>query len=215
MKYFLIISALVAIVISCKQEKKNYIPARSGSDLPAFNPAGGDTTAPATLQPDMGAPPTQQQSQQLSTSDAAKKYDENSSHFVCPNRCKGSGSEMRLKCPVCGTEYIHNENSPGHREEMARNAEQQKNVEVKVGDKTINVPKGDDYEHTAHYICPKGCKGSGSEAPGNCNVCASKLEHNQNATYHKMQPKQEAQPVQQQPQIIEPSVTPAQTDSSK
>lgn len=215
MKNLLVITALVAALISCKQENKNYIPAGSGNYIPAFNPSGSNDTTAATLQPDIGTPPSQQQGQQLSTTDGAKKYDENSSHFVCPNRCKGSGSEMKLNCPVCGTEYVHNENSPGHREEMARNAEQQKNIEVKVGDKTVNVAKGDDYEHTAHYICPKECKGSGSEAPGNCSVCQTKLEHNQNATYHKMQPKPEAQPVHQQPQIIEQTITPASTDTSK
>lgn len=31
-----------------------------------------------------------------------------SSKYICPNHCKGSGSENIGKCPVCGMEYIEN-----------------------------------------------------------------------------------------------------------
>jgi rubrerythrin len=34
------------------------------------------------------------------------------SAYVCPMHCDGSGDEQPGKCPVCGMEYVKNENHP-------------------------------------------------------------------------------------------------------
>jgi len=34
------------------------------------------------------------------------------SAYVCPMHCEGSGDEQPGKCPVCGMEYVKNENHP-------------------------------------------------------------------------------------------------------
>lgn len=41
----------------------------------------------------------------LNNNDLSKEY---SSKYICPNHCKGSGSEKPGDCPVCGMEYIEN-----------------------------------------------------------------------------------------------------------
>ena len=45
-----------------------------------------------------------------------KEYD---SAFVCPMHCEGSGSDQAGTCPVCGMEYVSNEDhkSDGHKHE--------------------------------------------------------------------------------------------------
>lgn len=52
------------------------------------------------------APATEQEQQ-------GKEY---TSAYVCPMHCEGSGSEDAGKCPVCGMDYVENENhqSDGH-----------------------------------------------------------------------------------------------------
>ena len=39
---------------------------------------------------------------------------EHTSAYICPMFCKGSGSDTEGKCPVCGMDYVKNEN---HNEE--------------------------------------------------------------------------------------------------
>ena len=39
-----------------------------------------------------------------------KSGPEYTSNFICPMYCKGSGSEGPGKCPVCGMDYVANEN---------------------------------------------------------------------------------------------------------
>ena len=38
---------------------------------------------------------------------------EYTSAYVCPMHCKGSGSAEPGKCPVCGMDYVMNENAGG------------------------------------------------------------------------------------------------------
>ncbi len=112
-------------------------------------------------------------------------------HFICPKACKGSGSEVYGgKCPVCGTAYVHNENSDGHRAEMARvKAIDDSKVNMQFTDTVISIAKPSNYEKVAHYICSKGCKGSGSEAPGKCPTCSSEYAHNNNSLHHEYEDK--------------------------
>ena len=60
----------------------------------------------------------------ISCGNAASKTDkteqqgkEYTSAYVCPMHCKDSGSEEAGKCPVCGMDYVKNEdhNSDGHK----------------------------------------------------------------------------------------------------
>lgn len=41
---------------------------------------------------------------------------EYTSTYVCPMHCEGSGSEEKGKCPVCGMDYVKNEehSADGH-----------------------------------------------------------------------------------------------------
>lgn len=50
--------------------------------------ACGSSTAPATEQ-------------------QGKEY---TSAYICPMHCEGSGSDEAGKCPVCGMDYVENEN---------------------------------------------------------------------------------------------------------
>lgn len=42
------------------------------------------------------------------TEEQGKEY---TSVYICPMHCEGSGSEEAGKCPVCGMDYIKNENA--------------------------------------------------------------------------------------------------------
>ena len=46
---------------------------------------------------------------------------EYTSAYICPMHCEGSGSDAEGKCPVCGMDYVKNENYKG--EEMEHDAE--------------------------------------------------------------------------------------------
>ena len=47
------------------------------------------------------------------TEQQGKEY---TSAYVCPMHCEGSGSDKEGKCPVCGMDYVKNENhkADGH-----------------------------------------------------------------------------------------------------
>lgn len=47
------------------------------------------------------------------TEQQGKEY---TSAYVCPMHCEGSGSDEAGKCPVCGMDYVKNENhkADGH-----------------------------------------------------------------------------------------------------
>lgn len=47
------------------------------------------------------------------TEQQGKEY---TSAYICPMHCEGSGSDTAGKCPVCGMDYVANENhqSDGH-----------------------------------------------------------------------------------------------------
>jgi hypothetical protein len=42
--------------------------------------------------------------------DNAKKGKEYTSAYICPMYCEGSGSSEMGQCPVCGMDYVKNEN---------------------------------------------------------------------------------------------------------
>jgi hypothetical protein len=41
----------------------------------------------------------------------AEQGKEYTSAYICPMACEGSGSEEPGKCPVCGMDYVKNENA--------------------------------------------------------------------------------------------------------
>ena len=47
---------------------------------------------------------------------ADKQGKEYTSAYICPMHCKDSGSDTAGKCPVCGMDYVKNENhkAEGH-----------------------------------------------------------------------------------------------------
>lgn len=48
---------------------------------------------------------------------ADKQGKEYTAAYVCPMHCEGSGSDEEGKCPVCGMEYVKNEDhkADGHK----------------------------------------------------------------------------------------------------
>ena len=98
-------------------------------------------------------------------------------HFICPNHCKGSGGPAEGKCPVCGTEYVHNDafHKGASIPEPAMRIDPVTHMAVPTHTEAQNA-KG-----VYHFICPKGCAG-GAGIAGNCATCGTPLEHN--AAFH-------------------------------
>jgi hypothetical protein len=57
-----------------------------------------------------------------------------------------------------------------------------------------------------HYVCPKGCKGGGGAAQGNCPVCGTAMTHNQ--AFHAQDPKNTTTPSPTQMPTPPPATTP-------
>jgi len=99
-------------------------------------------------------------------------------HFICPNACKGSGGTQAGKCPVCGSEYVHND--AFHKgqpiPEPAMKIDPATNTAVPTQTQAQNAAG------VYHFICPKGHEG-GAGVAGNCSKCGTPLEHNQ--AYHQ------------------------------
>jgi len=56
---------------------------------------------------------------------ADKQGPEYTSAYICPMHCEGSGSDEPGECPVCGMDYVKNENMPadGHMHEEGHDHE--------------------------------------------------------------------------------------------
>lgn len=56
-------------------------------------------------------------------SDADKQGPEYTSAYICPMHCDGSGSDKPGECPVCGMDYVKNEDMPAgdHQHEDGHN----------------------------------------------------------------------------------------------
>src|SRR5690606_38749539 len=116
---------------------------------------------------------------------------EENSHYICADRCKGSGSDQPGTCPVCGKEYMHNDDF--HKNEQAPeitldpNNQNQQNIDLStiqpptpptLSPQELEALKAKGPEYTAHYTCPSHCKGSGGEQPGSCPKCGTEYVHN-------------------------------------
>jgi len=132
----------------------------------------------------------QQQQQQVAAPVPVKTIgDERTAHFICSNACKGSGADAVSNCPVCGSTYTHNADSPWH----AANQVQTPQTSAQPGQPTPAsvqpiqnanpLPAGD--HNTSHYICPDRCVGGGNLSPGKCPVCSKDYVHNAESEAHK------------------------------
>ncbi len=108
-------------------------------------------------------------------------------HYICPNNCAGSGGDAAGTCPVCGSEYLHNDafhNQPGQQPATP----QQPTVTAPQSGQSpvIQMPPSNDPPQNAkgvwHYICSNGCAG-GSGTAGTCPKCGGTLAHND--AYHQ------------------------------
>ncbi|MBK8504745.1 MAG: hypothetical protein IPL46_22565 [Saprospiraceae bacterium] len=110
-------------------------------------------------------------------------------HYVCPKNCQGSGGPAAGTCPVCGSEYEHNQ---AYHNQTADN--QPINIQSDNSDPVVdfsNLNTGSAPSTTAepaqnatgvwHYTCANGCAG-GAGAAGKCATCGGDLAHN--TAYH-------------------------------
>lgn len=102
-------------------------------------------------------------------------------HYYCANNCAGSGGDAAGTCPVCGSEYSHNQ---------AWHDQQQNSVSTTTtaGDVVGGTPPTqaapEPPQNAAgvwHYTCPNGHAGGGGSATP-CSVCGTTLAHN--TDYH-------------------------------
>ncbi len=89
-------------------------------------------------------------------------------HYYCPNSCAGSGGDTAGSCPVCGTEYIHNQ--------------AYHNTPTTGQSATTTTPEPDQNAAGVwHYTCSNGCSGGAGSAIA-CSQCGNTLVHN--TLYH-------------------------------
>ncbi len=51
------------------------------------------------------------------TEQSAEQGKEYTSAYICPMHCEGSGSDKAGKCPVCGMDYVANEDKAGNHDQ--------------------------------------------------------------------------------------------------
>ncbi len=110
-------------------------------------------------------------------------------HYICPNNCAGSGGDVAGTCPVCGTEYMHNQ---AYHAQQTQNTGTSSSQQVTVPGNTANGAPGtnppqvpEPAQNAAgvwHYTCPNGCAG-GAGTAGTCATCGGALAHN--SAYHQ------------------------------
>ena len=99
------------------------------------------------------------------------------SHYVCPNNCEGSGGNTQMNCPVCNTQYVHNQ---AYHNQATNTTTTQTQPATTTTTSTV-TPSGPNAAGVWHYTCPMGCEG-GSASQGACASCGQTLAHNQ--AYH-------------------------------
>lgn len=53
---------------------------------------------------------TKSNNNKAQTEQSQEQGKEYTSAYICPMHCEGSGSDKEGKCPVCGMDYVKNEN---------------------------------------------------------------------------------------------------------
>ncbi len=111
-------------------------------------------------------------------------------HYFCANNCEGSGGDAAGTCPVCGSEYTHNQ--AWHDAQTAPSPTVTTSGTAAAGTAaagaagalppTQAVPEPpQNAAGVWHYTCPSGHAGGAGSAVG-CSVCGATLVHNQD--YH-------------------------------
>ena len=102
--------AVVAFATGCSSE---------GGGDDAATEETTETTTPAVQPTPQVAPPAVQPAVTPQVQASQAQGVEYTSHYVCPNYCKGSGSETDGgTCPVCSSAYVHNSNSSFHQQQQ-------------------------------------------------------------------------------------------------
>ena len=100
-------------------------------------------------------------------------------HYTCPKNCVGSGGAAAGTCPVCVSEYVHNQafhDTPGATDAAP--------TTITPTTTPGTPPTPEPAQNSAgvwHYTCGNGCAG-GAGAAGTCPKCGGALAHN--AAYH-------------------------------
>ncbi len=107
-------------------------------------------------------------------------------HYVCPKKCAGSGGDNAGKCPVCGSDYVHNDAFHTQLQNNPATTQPAKAAQpsVNVAPATTPTPQPSPATNATgqfHYICTAGHAGAG--LAGNCASCGKELVHNDK--YHQ------------------------------
>src|SRR5210317_1117731 len=101
-------------------------------------------------------------------------------HYICDNKCEGSGSDVAGVCPTCSRPYTHNQ--AFHDKDMFLNGPLK--VESNAPNST-SAPRTPEPARNAlgvwHYTCTNGCAGGDGSATA-CKSCGTTLTHN--TLYH-------------------------------
>ena len=104
-------------------------------------------------------------------------------HYICPNNCQGSGGASAGTCPVCGSEYTHNQafhNQPSGGGDAGLPSGL--TLDPTSGATSLpSIPATTEPAQNAagvwHYTCTAGYAG-GAGSAGNCASCGQALAHN-------------------------------------
>jgi len=91
-------------------------------------------------------------------------------HYICPNNCEGSGGATQEACPVCGTQYVHNQ--AFHAQSTTTTT-----TPAQVG-APATPPAAQNASGIYHYTCANGHEGGAGAAGSTCATCGSPLTHN-------------------------------------
>ena len=112
----------------------------------------------------------------------------NEPHWKCPKNCAGSGGAAQGKCPVCGSDYVHN--AAYHGTPPAAGSSPSDPIKINPENSTATpaqtpppaTASAQNAKGVFHYTCSKGCAG-GAASAGNCAKCGNALTHN--AAFHQ------------------------------
>lgn len=107
-------------------------------------------------------------------------------HYTCPKNCEGSGGPGKGNCPVCGTEYVHNQafhaNDPAPQATPPPPGAAPGATPGATPTITQQPEPAQNAKGVWHYTCAKGCAGGAGEIKA-CAKCGGQLAHNQ--AYHQ------------------------------
>ena len=105
-------------------------------------------------------------------------------HFKCQKPGCTGGADAQGKCPVCGSDLVHNAAYHGQTVPQGSSPANAVPIDPKTGAPTANVqptpPPAQNAKGEYHYTCAKGHPGAATA--GNCATCGAALTHNK--AYH-------------------------------